>query len=209
MGSEVVYQIPAIRTLFDGVWFDSDLEARHAHVFNQLGNPWLREPKDICGSGWLPDLLLVGTRILVETKPIRERHVGLCDRLTSIAFPRGYAVMLLGDGPIAVNNEATLGWLAAENEPWDRVVIAYDTHRGTFRWETRKRVGPGYSVMTPEGFGPMWAASRRATEPQVVAPEMELLQIDAALKFTRDPSQRTDLLKRRYILEWGRQKKVT
>ena len=63
------YDIKAKRTLYDGIWFRSRLEAKWAVMFNLLGWQWGYEPFDL--GGWSPDFILRGTynNILVEVKP--------------------------------------------------------------------------------------------------------------------------------------------
>lgn len=64
-----IYSTPAIQTLYNGIYFRSQLEARWAAFFDQLRWSWLYEPIEL--SGWLPDFEIGDVGTLVEVKPFR------------------------------------------------------------------------------------------------------------------------------------------
>ena len=56
-----------IPTLYDGAWFRSRIEARHAALFDLLGWPWVYEPSDL--KYYIPDFSLTFYKpLLVEVK---------------------------------------------------------------------------------------------------------------------------------------------
>lgn len=65
-----VYSTPAIRTLYNGIYFRSRLEAKWAAFFDQMGWTWLYEPTEL--NGWFPDFEVGTVGTLVEVKPFRS-----------------------------------------------------------------------------------------------------------------------------------------
>lgn len=73
-------QIKAIKTTYNGILFNSRLEARWAYIFDQLNLSWMYEPEGFESNGqrYLPDFYIKNWECFVEVKnpvnPAKEKY---------------------------------------------------------------------------------------------------------------------------------------
>ena len=92
--------IAPIRTLYKGVTFRSQLEARWAAWFDQNGTKWEYEPVQM--GNWLPDFRIEtqNEKTCVEVKPVDEFPADVAEKIDRSNW-RGRA-MILGRTPAAM-----------------------------------------------------------------------------------------------------------
>ena len=102
--TQSTYSIPAIKTVYRGIEFDSRLEAKWAAFFDVLGCDWEYHPCDL--PGWFPDFQAFG--VLCEVKPFTELCPATAQRMAHAMYAarvQGVAV-LLGRRPYGLAGDA-------------------------------------------------------------------------------------------------------
>ena len=101
-----------IPTLYNGITFRSQLEARWANFFDRLDWRWEYEPFE--GHGYIPDFVLLGDRpVAVEVKPAHDladmrQHTAKVDRgLSEDVWP--HDVIIVGIVALMLGEQSTFG----------------------------------------------------------------------------------------------------